>query len=75
MRVFLITGNPGSGKSTLAAELSLRGMIAIDTDDLAFWEDVPECRSIAVQSPAVACCTPSLGLESHPDRSGHRRIW
>jgi len=39
MRVFLITGNPGSGKSTLAAELSRRGLVAIDTDDLAFWED------------------------------------
>ncbi len=38
MRVFLITGNPGSGKSTLAAELSRRGLVAIDTDDLAFWE-------------------------------------
>jgi hypothetical protein len=39
MRVFLITGNPGSGKSTLAAELSRRALVAIDTDDLAFWED------------------------------------
>ena len=38
MRVFLITGNPGSGKSTLAAELSRRGLVAMDTDDLAFWE-------------------------------------
>jgi energy-coupling factor transporter ATP-binding protein EcfA2 len=39
MRVYLITGNPGSGKSTLAAELSRRGLIAVDADDLAFWED------------------------------------
>jgi dephospho-CoA kinase len=39
MRAFLITGNPGSGKSSLAAELSRRGLVAIDTDDLAFWED------------------------------------
>jgi adenylate kinase family enzyme len=39
MRVCLITGNPGSGKSTLAAELSRRGLVAIDTDVLAFWED------------------------------------
>jgi len=39
MRAFLITGNPGSGKSTLATELSGRGLVAIDTDDLAFWED------------------------------------
>jgi dephospho-CoA kinase len=39
MRAFLITGNPGSGKSTLAAELSRRGLTAIDTDDLAYWED------------------------------------
>lgn len=39
MRAYLITGNPGSGKSTLAAELSRRGLTAVDTDDLAFWED------------------------------------
>jgi hypothetical protein len=39
MRVFLITGNPGSGKSTLAAELRRRGLVAIDTDELAFWEN------------------------------------
>jgi dephospho-CoA kinase len=39
MRAFLITGNPGSGKSSLAAELSRRGLVAIDTDDLAYWED------------------------------------
>src|SRR6266567_9177101 len=39
MRAYLITGNPGSGKSTLAAELSRRGLIAVDADDLAFWED------------------------------------
>ncbi len=39
MRAYLVTGNPGSGKSTLAAELSRRGLIAVDADDLAFWED------------------------------------
>jgi hypothetical protein len=39
MRAYLITGNPGSGKSTLAAELSRRGLTAVDADDLAFWED------------------------------------
>ena len=39
MRTFLITGNPGSGKSTLAAELSRRGHVAIDADDLASWAD------------------------------------
>ena len=39
MRVYLITGNPGSGKLTLAAELSQRGLIAVDADDLAFCED------------------------------------
>lgn len=39
MRAYLITGNPGSGKSTLAAELSRRGLIAVEADDLAFWED------------------------------------
>ncbi len=39
MPVYLITGNPGSGKSTLAAELSRRGLVAVDADGLAFWED------------------------------------
>jgi adenylate kinase family enzyme len=39
MRAYLITGNPGSGKSTLAAELSRRGLAAVDADDLAFWQD------------------------------------
>ncbi len=39
MRAYLITGNPGSGKSTLAAELSRRGLVAVDGDELAFWED------------------------------------
>jgi hypothetical protein len=39
MRAYLITGNPGSGKSTLARELSRRGLIALDADDLAFWAD------------------------------------
>ena len=39
MQAFLITGNPGSGKSTLAAELSRRGHVAVDADDLASWED------------------------------------
>ena len=39
MWAYLVTGNPGSGKSTLAAELSRRGLIAVDADDLAFWED------------------------------------
>jgi hypothetical protein len=36
---YLITGNPGSGKSTLARELSRRGLIALDADDLASWVD------------------------------------
>lgn len=39
MQAYLVTGNPGSGKSTLAAELCRRGMVAVDTDDLAFWAD------------------------------------
>jgi adenylate kinase family enzyme len=49
MRAFLITGNPGSGKSTLATELSRRGLVAIDTDDLAFWED---SSGVPVDQPA-----------------------
>lgn len=38
-RTFLVTGNPGSGKSTVAAELSRRGFVALDADDLAHWAD------------------------------------
>lgn len=51
MRAFLITGNPGSGKSTLAAELSRRGHVAIDADDLASWQD---SSGVPVESPAEA---------------------
>jgi adenylate kinase family enzyme len=51
MRAFLITGNPGSGKSTLAAALSRRGLVAIDTDDVAFWED---SSGVPVDQPAGA---------------------
>jgi hypothetical protein len=51
VRVFLVTGNPGSGKSTLAAELSRRGLMAIDTDDLAFWQD---SSGMPVDRPADA---------------------
>jgi thymidylate kinase len=32
MPAFLVTGNPGSGKTTLAAELSRRGLVAVDAD-------------------------------------------
>ena len=39
MRAYLVTGNPGSGKSMVRRELSRRGLITVDTDDLAFWED------------------------------------
>jgi adenylate kinase family enzyme len=49
MRTFLITGNPGSGKSTLAAELSRRGHVAIDADDLASWEDT---SGVPVEPPS-----------------------
>ncbi len=49
MRVFLVTGNPGSGKSTLAAELSRRGLIIVDADDLAFWQD---SSGVRVEQPA-----------------------
>jgi dephospho-CoA kinase len=39
MGAYLITGNPGSGKSTMVAELTRRGLLAIDTDDIAAWVD------------------------------------
>jgi adenylate kinase family enzyme len=63
MRVFLGTGNPGSGKSTLAAELSRRGLVAIDTDDLAFWED---SSGAAVEQPPGA---------DHGWLLTHRWVW
>jgi dephospho-CoA kinase len=37
--VYLITGNPGSGKSTMVAELTRRGLRAMDTDEIAGWVD------------------------------------
>jgi dephospho-CoA kinase len=37
MLAYLITGNPGSGKSTVATELRRRGLIARETDEMAFW--------------------------------------
>ncbi|WP_250005660.1 hypothetical protein [Actinoplanes sp. M2I2] len=63
MRAFLITGNPGSGKSTLAAELSRRGQVAIDADDLASWEDD---SGVAVESP---------GPVGEAWQLAHRWVW
>ena len=63
MRVFLVTGNPGSGKSTLAAELSRRGLIAVDADGLAFWEDNAGVRA---DQPAGA---------DDAWRRAHRWVW
>jgi adenylate kinase family enzyme len=63
MRTFLITGNPGSGKSTLAAELSRRGHVAIDADDLASWEDT---SGVPVEPPSQVDETWQLA---------HRWVW
>ena len=63
MRVYLVTGNPGSGKSALAAELSWRGLIAVDADDLAFWEDNAGVR---VDQPSGA---------DDAWRRAHRWVW
>jgi adenylate kinase family enzyme len=63
MLAYLITGNPGSGKSTLAVELRRRGLIAVDTDDMAFWAND---AGMPVDQPA------------DPDgqwRLAHRWIW
>jgi gluconate kinase len=39
MPAYLITGNPGSGKTTVARELTRRGFTALDTDEIAGWEN------------------------------------
>jgi adenylate kinase family enzyme len=51
MLAYLITGNPGSGKSTLAAELTMRGLIALDADEMAFWAND---AGMPVEQPADA---------------------
>jgi hypothetical protein len=54
MPAFLVTGNLGSGKSALAAELSRRGLLAVDADDdpeLAHWVDSAGGRVAGPQSP------------------------
>jgi hypothetical protein len=54
MQAFLVTGNPGSGKSALAAELSRRGLLAVDSDDdteLAHWVDAAGDRVAGPQRP------------------------
>ena len=63
MRAYLITGNPGSGKSALAAELARRGLITVDADDLAFWEDKAGVR---VDQPPGA---------EDDWRRAHRWVW
>lgn len=63
MPAYLITGNPGSGKSTLARELRRRGLIALDTDEMAFWAND---AGVPVDQPADA--------DDHW-RLAHRWVW
>jgi dephospho-CoA kinase len=63
MLSYLITGNPGSGKSTVAVELRRRGLIALDTDELAFWADD---AGMPVDQPADA---------DDQWRLAHRWVW
>ncbi len=62
-RAYLITGNPGSGRSALAAELSRRGLIALDADDLAFGQG---SGGVQVDKPADA---------DDDWRLAHRWVW
>lgn len=63
MRAYLVTGNPGAGKSTLAVELRRRGLMALDTDEMAFWVDD---AGLPVDQPANA---------DEQWRLAHRWIW
>jgi len=69
MSAFLVTGNPGSGKTTLAAELSRRGLIAIDPDydaKLSYSVDDTGARTLRSEGPA------------QPDEQWlrtHHRVW
>lgn len=63
MLAYLITGNPGSGKSTLAVELRRRRLIALDTDEMAFWAND---AGMPVDQPADA---------GDQWRLAHRWVW
>jgi hypothetical protein len=63
VRAYLITGNPGSGKSTLAVELSRRGEMALDADELAWWAD---CSGMPVEPPEPV---------DEAWQLGHRWVW
>lgn len=56
MRGVLVTGNPGSGKSTVAAELTRRGLVAVDPDydpQLSHWRDTAGRRVDFLDGPAA----------------------
>src|ERR671930_528856 len=55
MAAYLVTGNPGSGKTTLAAELTRRGLVAIDPDydaELSYWVDDTGTQILKADGPA-----------------------
>lgn len=75
MATVLVLGVVGAGKSTLAGELSRRGLLAVDSDEvLARWVDGDERRVEYPAEPASVCYLHKIphAVDAGPGRPGER---